>query len=83
LGSIPRKKRFSQSKLQRSQPQNPCPNSTLETLIANFEDHGLDIVDLVGLSGGKLQTITNIINAFMHINKKLINLSLVRICDRP
>ncbi|KAJ3685699.1 hypothetical protein LUZ61_014863 [Rhynchospora tenuis] len=29
----------------------PAPNSTLETLIANFEDHGLDIVDLVSLSG--------------------------------
>ncbi|XP_078178209.1 peroxidase superfamily protein [Carex rostrata] len=29
----------------------PAPNSTLEILIANFEDHGLEIVDLVSLSG--------------------------------
>ncbi|KAJ3694001.1 hypothetical protein LUZ60_009481 [Juncus effusus] len=29
----------------------PAPNSTLENLIENFADHGLDIVDLVSLSG--------------------------------
>ncbi|XVF13559.1 hypothetical protein REPUB_Repub08aG0217600 [Reevesia pubescens] len=30
----------------------PAPNSSLETLIANFNEHGLDIQDLVALSGG-------------------------------
>ncbi|GAY49656.1 hypothetical protein CUMW_120810 [Citrus unshiu] len=29
----------------------PFPNSSLETLIANFEHQGLDIRDLVALSG--------------------------------
>lgn len=29
----------------------PAPNSSLETLIANFKQHGLDIRDLVALSG--------------------------------
>nr|CAD1831073.1 unnamed protein product [Ananas comosus var. bracteatus] len=29
----------------------PAPNSSLEMLISNFKDHGLDIVDLVSLSG--------------------------------
>ncbi|XAR54843.1 Peroxidase [Bertholletia excelsa] len=30
----------------------PAPNSSLETLIANFQQHGLDTGDLVALSGG-------------------------------
>jgi peroxidase len=29
----------------------PAPNSSLETLIANFQQHGLDVSDLVALSG--------------------------------
>ncbi|KAG6636123.1 hypothetical protein CIPAW_11G088700 [Carya illinoinensis] len=29
----------------------PAPNSSLETLIANFQDQGLDVADLVALSG--------------------------------
>lgn len=29
----------------------PAPNFTLDMLISNFQSHGLDVVDLVSLSG--------------------------------
>ena len=33
----------------------PAPNSSLESLIANFQQQGLDVGDLVALSGEILQ----------------------------
>ncbi|WOL18982.1 hypothetical protein Cni_G27779 [Canna indica] len=37
--------------LSEANDRIPAPNFTLDSLISNFQDHGLDIVDLVSLSG--------------------------------
>lgn len=39
--------------LSEANKRIPAPNFTLDMLISNFHDQGLDIVDLVSLSGSR------------------------------